>query len=59
MGGCSAHADRDESLAWHRATGNPGRTILVHGEEEAMRAFASELKRIEVVMPKLSDTLEL
>jgi metallo-beta-lactamase family protein len=59
IGGFSAHADRDELLAWHQATGRPQRTVLVHGEEEAMRAFASRLTRTEVLMPRLGETLEL
>jgi metallo-beta-lactamase family protein len=59
IGGFSAHADRDELLAWHRATGDPRRTVLVHGEEDAMRAFAADLGRTEVIMPSLGDTLGL
>lgn len=59
IGGFSAHADRDELLAWHQATGGPRCTVLVHGEEESMRAFASDLKCTEIVMPKLGDTLSL
>jgi metallo-beta-lactamase family protein len=59
IGGFSAHADRDELLAWHRATGHPERTVLVHGEEDAMRAFAANLKHTEVFMPKLGDSLDL
>ena len=56
INGFSAHADQAELLAWHRQTGNPERTYLVHGEEEVMRRFAAHLKDTEVVMPALNET---
>ncbi len=59
IGGFSAHADRDELLAWHRQTGNPERTFLVHGEETAMQAFAQRLSDTEVIMPELNDEFDL
>ena len=59
IGGFSAHADRDELLAWHRGTGHPGRTFLVHGDEEAMARFAERLPDTEVIMPELGDSFEL
>jgi len=59
IGGFSAHADRDELLAWHSGTGHPGRTFLVHGEDEAMARFAELLPDTEVIMPELGDTFEL
>jgi len=59
INGFSAHADRDELLAWHGQTGNPERTFLVHGEEEAMEHFAGRLKHTEVVMPALHGCFEL
>ncbi len=55
IGGFSAHADRDELLAWHRHTGDPRTTFLVHGEEQAMAAFARHLEGTEVVMPELHE----
>jgi metallo-beta-lactamase family protein len=58
INGFSAHADRDELLAWHRAIG-PERTILVHGEEKAMQAFAGRLADTEVVMPRQGDTVSI
>lgn len=51
INGFSAHADRDELLAWKgriRAT----RTFLVHGEEEVMRKFAPLLTDTKVEMPE-------
>lgn len=42
INGFSGHADRDDLLAWQRAVA-PGRTFLVHGEEEVMRRFAERL----------------
>jgi len=59
IGGFSAHADRDELLAWHRLTGNPQRTFLVHGEEEAMASFAKQLKDTEVIMPEVNEEYPL
>lgn len=59
IGGFSAHADRDELLAWQRQVGNPGRTFLVHGEEEAMQSFARRLTDTEVIMPELHDVFDL
>jgi metallo-beta-lactamase family protein len=59
IGGFSAHADRDELLAWHRQTGNPQRTFLVHGEEEAMASFAKQLNDTEVIMPDLNEVYPL
>ena len=53
INGFSAHADQKELLAWHRRTGNPGRTFLVHGEPETMRHFAQQLSDTHVEMPAL------
>lgn len=44
INGFSAHADRDDLLAWHKACGNPRRTFLVHGEpDRGLRAFGQQL----------------
>jgi len=59
IGGFSAHADRNELLAWWQATGMPAKTLLVHGDEEAMQAFAGALGGSEVLMPALHETLTL
>jgi metallo-beta-lactamase family protein len=59
INGFSAHADQAELLAWHRQTGNPERTFLVHGEEEVMRQFAASLKETEVVMPALNESFTI
>ncbi len=53
IGGFSAHADSDELLAWHRRIARPRQTFLVHGEPEAMHAFARRLGDTEVIMPEL------
>jgi metallo-beta-lactamase family protein len=58
INGFSAHADRDELLAWHRRV-RPERTFLVHGEEDVMQAFAPLLRDTEVVMPELGYGCEL
>ncbi|MFV9615048.1 MAG: MBL fold metallo-hydrolase RNA specificity domain-containing protein [Gammaproteobacteria bacterium] len=31
-------ADQAELLAWHKSTGNPKTTFLVHGEQESMHS---------------------
>ncbi|SNC75303.1 metallo-beta-lactamase family protein [Marinobacter sp. es.048] len=59
IGGFSAHADRDELLAWHRRTGSPGRTFLVHGEQDTMESFAAQLSNTEVIMPDLHEAYSL
>jgi metallo-beta-lactamase family protein len=59
INGFSAHADQAELLSWHRQTGSPGRTFLVHGDEDVMQHFASRLQDIEVEMPMLGQSFEL
>ncbi len=59
IGGFSAHADRDELLAWHKQLGNPERTYLVHGEEDVMASFGQHLSDTDVVMPRLNDEFDL
>ncbi len=59
IGGFSAHADCDELLAWQRHTGNPETTFLVHGEDDAMRAFATQLGHTRVVMPELHQSFDI
>jgi len=58
INGFSAHADRDELLAWHRSVG-PERTFLVHGEEVVMQQFAAQLTQTTAEMPALGDVVEL
>jgi len=55
INGFSAHADQAELLDWFRHTGGPGRTFLVHGDEDAMRHFAGRLEGTEVFMPKFGE----
>ena len=59
IGGFSAHADRDELLAWHGSTGKPARTFLVHGDPDAMQSFASTLQHAQVEMPRLGEVFSL
>ncbi len=58
INGFSAHADRDELLAWH-ARAAAARTFLVHGDERAMQAFSQRLKGTRVEMPALHQQFEL
>jgi len=53
IGGFSAHADRDELLAWHHKIKGVTRTFLVHGDEEPMARFARRLPKGTVEMPRL------
>lgn len=57
INGFSAHADRDELLAWQRAL-RPARTILVHGDEQAMQSFAAALEDTEVLLPRRGDEFD-
>ncbi len=59
INGFSAHADQAELLAWHQQIGTPGRTFLVHGEEEIMSLFATKLKNTQVEMPTLGQSFKL
>lgn len=59
INGFSAHADQAELLTWHKQTGNPERTFLVHGEEEVMRQFADRLQGTEAVMPALNEAFTI
>ncbi|MBC3872419.1 MBL fold metallo-hydrolase RNA specificity domain-containing protein [Undibacterium flavidum] len=58
INGFSAHADRAELLAWQKQI-QPEHTILVHGEEEVMRLFASKLKNTEVLIPSRNQSFTL
>jgi len=57
IGGFSAHADKDELHAWWNAIGRPETTILVHGDEKAMKVFANSLKQTQVVIPDLHEVV--
>jgi metallo-beta-lactamase family protein len=59
IGGFSAHADQQGLLSWHKKTGNPKTTYIVHGEERAMEALAPLLTSTDVVMPELHQSFEL
>ncbi|MBY0573462.1 MAG: MBL fold metallo-hydrolase [Undibacterium sp.] len=58
INGFSAHADRDELLAWH-AKIRPSETFLVHGEAEVMQTFAQHLKDTTVHLPQQGDVITL
>jgi metallo-beta-lactamase family protein len=61
--GFSAHADRDELLAWFAGLGgNPQRTYLVHGDADAAVALSAELRArhgADVIVPERGDEFEL
>ena len=59
IGGFSAHADQAELLAWQQRTGNPATTFLVHGEEDAMKAFSRKLSYTKIEMPELHQRYDL
>ncbi|MBK1889103.1 MBL fold metallo-hydrolase [Undibacterium sp. 14-3-2] len=58
INGFSAHADRDELLAWHNHT-HATHTFLVHGEEEVMRSFAQLLPAGKVSLPQTGYSVDL
>jgi metallo-beta-lactamase family protein len=58
IGGFSAHADQTGLLAWQRHT-HAARTFLVHGEEDAMRAFGAKLADTAVEMPVVGQDVEI
>lgn len=55
INGFSAHADRDELLAWHKHS-QAAKTFLVHGEENVMQVFAAQLQNTQVDMPQLGQS---
>jgi metallo-beta-lactamase family protein len=63
INGFSAHADRDELLAWTGAIRQkPEYTFVVHGEEEVSEAFAGLLEKDRhpnVVVPRLEESFTL
>ena len=62
INGFSAHADRDELLAWHAATGKPAMTFLVHGDpERGMKGMAAALAKRgrPTTMPALAERIAL
>ncbi len=59
INGFSAHADQGELLRWHARVGGAERTVLVHGEQGAMSAFAALLPGVPVAMPGPGDRLTL
>jgi metallo-beta-lactamase family protein len=59
INGFSAHADQAELLHWHGLAGGRERTILVHGEVNAMESFARLLPGIPVSMPAPGEELTL
>ncbi|MGJ0516183.1 MAG: MBL fold metallo-hydrolase [Methylomicrobium sp.] len=59
IGGFSAHADQAELLAWHKQTGQPKMTFLVHGDKEVIPIFANKLLNTSVEIPALHQRYDL
>ena len=59
INGFSAHADQAELLRWHARVGGAERTILIHGENAAMSAFAALLPGVAVSMPAPGERITL
>ncbi len=61
IGGFSAHADQEELLDWHRSSGSPAITFLVHGEASGREALASILdkRHLRVEQPALHASYHL
>ena len=59
INGFSAHADQQELLDWHSRIRGSKMTILVHGEEDAMKRLTERLPGQRVEMPRLNEALDL
>ena len=59
INGFSAHAGRSDLIDWHRRTGTPSVTFLVHGETEARDALAGALGSGRVERPALHQRYDL
>jgi metallo-beta-lactamase family protein len=59
INGFSAHADQSGLLAWYERLGQPGRTFLVHGDEDVMRTFAAKLPGTVVEIPEYGQSFSL
>ena len=59
IGGFSAHADQAELLAWHKQTGHPKTTFLVHGDKDVLPVFAKKLQHTRVEIPTLHQSYPL
>ncbi|MCC0026826.1 MAG: MBL fold metallo-hydrolase [Zhengella sp.] len=59
INGFSAHAGRSDLIAWHKRTGNPARTFLVHGEEAGRKALSEGLGNKGIEMPVLHQRYDL
>lgn len=59
INGFSAHAGKQDLLDWHRRNRDPDATFLVHGEDQARKAFASSLENTAVEMPVQHEVFEI
>ncbi len=59
INGFSAHADQRELTTWLSRINGVATTILVHGEENAMRGLAGCLGSMRVEMPRMHDQIEI
>ncbi|WP_431301092.1 MBL fold metallo-hydrolase [Tabrizicola sp. BL-A-41-H6] len=59
INGFSAHAGQSDLINWHRRTGSPSVTFLVHGETAARQALAGALHGTRVELPGLHQHYDL
>jgi len=61
INGFSAHAGQKELLSWHKNTGKPKRTFLVHGSPEALASLSGELRQKgnKITIPNLHEEYDL
>jgi metallo-beta-lactamase family protein len=59
INGFSAHAGRRDLIDWHRRTGTPEVTFLVHGEPKEREALVGALGPGRIEMPGLHDSFEI
>jgi metallo-beta-lactamase family protein len=55
INGFSAHAGQGDLVDWHRRTGTPEITFLVHGEDAPRETLAQRLPGTRTVLPDLHD----
>ncbi len=59
INGFSAHAGKAELVAWHQKNRRPDITFLVHGEDAAREAFATQITADRVECPALHQRYEI
>jgi metallo-beta-lactamase family protein len=59
INGFSAHAGKKELQRWHQKNRKPDITFLVHGEEKAREAFATQIESERIEQPTQNQSFEI